>query len=54
MTLLPGWKLTSEDQHTLNGIRQPEAVYPQKYYFHFRFSTNSGGFLPMAMQAIFM
>jgi hypothetical protein len=31
--------------------RQSEDVYHQKSYFHFRFSTNSGGFFPM--QSIF-
>jgi hypothetical protein len=26
---------------------QPEDVYPQKSYFHFRFNTNSGSSFPM-------
>jgi hypothetical protein len=52
---VPYWKLSSENQHTFNGIleknRQFEDVYRQKSYFHFRLYTNSGGFFPM--QSIF-
>jgi hypothetical protein len=32
--------------------RQSEDVYRQKSYFHFRYNTNSGGFIPM--QSIFI
>ena len=47
---VPYWKLTSENQHTFNGIRKnrrSEVVYCQKSYFHFRFNTISGGYFPM-------
>jgi hypothetical protein len=44
---VPNWKLSSENQHTFNGIsekkRQSEEIYRQKSYFHFRLYTNSGG-----------